>query len=166
MKKLLIVRSASFQQLDKNLPSIRAAFPDHELHLLTHEHGRKLAEKYAEVKRVLVYPHAGPFRKGRGIPDLEGQRYDDVAVLAANLSGAGFANVLLFAAGLGMGELHLVNLVGETRSVLLSDIKRLWWRDVLCKISGATLGILLGLAAAAALLFALPFAIFSRTKEL
>ncbi len=62
MKKLLIVRSASMQQLDNNLKAIINTFPDYEYHMLTHEHSVKLVEKYDVIKKSLYILINNPFQ--------------------------------------------------------------------------------------------------------
>jgi hypothetical protein len=148
-KKLLIIRSAGFQQLDSNLASIKQHFPGRELHLLTHEHGRKLAAKYKDISCIRIYPYEGSFNHNQLIPGQESWKYDAVAVLVANISGAGFANVLSFAASLNEGELYLCNLVGEIRHLQPNDLAALKHRDFYCRLSGVILGAVLGIACAA-----------------
>lgn len=150
MRRLLIIRSASFQQLDKNLASIRARFPAHEIHLLTHEHGRRLAEKYAVVDRVLIYPKEGPFSAVGGSTGLTQGNYEDLVVLVSNLSGAGFTNVFEFAAALPGDHIHQCNLVGEIREIPRDAIRSLRRRDLVRNIFAWTLGNALGIAASLA----------------
>ncbi len=155
-KRVLIIRSASFQQLDNNLASILEQFKDWELHLLTHEHGRRLAEKYKDFSAILVYPYLGPFQRNTAIPDLPSRKYDAVLVLVANLSGAGFANVFDFASSLGAAGLYQCNLVGEIRSLKPSDLAAGRHRDILCRLCGTIFGTVLGLACAVWFTLSLP----------
>lgn len=155
-KRVLIVRSASFQQLDNNLAAILAHFKDWDLHLLTHEHGRRLAEKYKDFSAILVYPYPGPFQRNAAIPDLPSRKYDAVLVLVANLSGAGFANVFDFASSLGAAGLYRCNLVGDIRSLQPSDLAAGKRRDIFCRLCGTIFGTVLGLACAVWFTLSLP----------
>ena len=147
MKRLLTIRSASFQQLDNNFPLIRSHFPEHEIHLLTHEHGRKLAEKYAFVSKVIVYPTAGNFSSAVHLPELKGDKYDDVLVPVTNLSGAGFANVFAFALSLSAGSVHQCNLIGKIIELKAGEIRWMIALDRFYRAAGFVFGTLLGLLA-------------------
>ncbi|KLV17839.1 hypothetical protein ABW02_24545 [Niallia circulans] len=113
MKKLLIIRSVPIQQLDNNLPEIRKEFPDHEITLLTHSHGIKLAEKYNEVNKIMVYPFKAKFSPRIKWAELDTMSYDIVIVPVANLTGAGFFNVLLFSLKIRAKEIYMCNLVSK-----------------------------------------------------
>jgi hypothetical protein len=97
MAKLLIIRSVSFQQLDKALPVMRQAYPGARVELLTHEHGVAQAHAMPGIDGVRVYPYRGGFSWWRPVPVLRGEMYDAVVVPVANATGAGFWNVCLFA---------------------------------------------------------------------
>lgn len=113
MKKLLIIRSVPIQQLDNNLPEIIKEFPDHEITLLTHAHGIKLAEKYNEVNKIMVYPFKAKFSPRIKWTELDTMSYDIVIVPVANLTGAGFFNVLLFSLKISAKEIYMCNLVSK-----------------------------------------------------
>lgn len=142
MKSLLLIRSVSFQQLDNNLAHIRAAFPDHSIHLLTHEHGRRLAEKYTAIANIVIYPHCGAFTAGIEIPDLG--PYDAVLVPVTNLSGAGFINVFQFAASLPAERLYCCNLVGKIAAHSRAEIAGWVRRDRFVRWAGKLIGVPLG----------------------
>lgn len=90
LKNALIIRSASFQQLDKNFPAIEEALPDHRFQMLTHEHGVKLAEKYKLLSKIYVYPYKQSFSFWRPVQEFKDQKFDCVIVPVSNLTGAGF----------------------------------------------------------------------------
>jgi len=123
MQKILIIRSAGFQQLDKNMPEIVRHFPDSRISLLTHEHGVQPAQKYRELNRIHVYPYAASFHPRRRVPELAGKSFDAVVVLVANLSGSGFLNVLRFALTIRAKRYYICNLVSEIREVRPADIR-------------------------------------------
>lgn len=127
----LIIRSASFQQLDQNLPELLAAFPDHRFDMLTHEHGMKLALKYQDLNRIISYSHSGSFSIRRREPGLRGIRYDVVIIPVANLTGAGFLNVLFFSLTIKTNRRFLCNMV--------SDIKRVTVPAILLKGLGSVI---------------------------
>jgi hypothetical protein len=148
MKKLLIIRSASFQQLDKNFAQILDAFPGHEIHMLTHEHGARLARKYSSLEKVLIYPHQGAFSAVSKPTGVEGESYDEILVPVANMTGCGFTNVFQFAAGLPSSSIHMCNLVGEISTVTHSGLEAMARRDRYSELGGKTFGVALGCVAA------------------
>lgn len=126
-KRLLIVRSVSFQQLDLLLPVLSAAYPRHELHLLTHLHGVAIAKTYPQLSIVHGYPYRERFRFGRSLSGLFDGEFDAVVVPVANAGGGGYFNVLLFSFGLPArrrliclpdGELSELTAVGLAGRVL------------------------------------------------
>jgi len=123
MREVLIIRSAGFQQLDKNLPEIVRRFPDSCISLLTHEHGVQPARRYREISHVHVYPHTAGFHPRRRVPELAGKPFDAVIVLVANLSGSGFLNVLRFALTIRAKRYYICNLVSEIREVRPAGIR-------------------------------------------
>lgn len=122
MKKLLVIRSVSFQQLDNVLAVMRTKFPGFELHVLTHQHGRKIANKYAYVDKVLTYPYQGSFSLWKPLTGVDVQYYDALVVPIANLSGAAFTNVQLFSLRQSSGDRYLCNLAGEIRKISVGGI--------------------------------------------
>lgn len=117
MKELLIIRSVSFQQLDKNLVAILERFPDHKINLLTHEHGVLLARKYKAIDQIYVYPHKEGFACRRKVKELKDRRFDTVIIPVTNLSGAGFVNVYLFSLSVNAKKRFVCNVVSEFREV-------------------------------------------------
>jgi hypothetical protein len=144
-KRLLIIRSASFQQLDSNLLVIRKKFPDSEIHLLTHQHGSKLSEKFLEVKFIHIYPYKESFHSKRRAPEVEKIYFDDVVILVSNVTGAGFANVFDFSKQINARHLHICNLRSDIDQLSPADIQRIHFKDTLNKTVGYILGIPLGL---------------------
>ncbi|MBF0606458.1 MAG: hypothetical protein SFH39_06780 [Candidatus Magnetobacterium sp. LHC-1] len=100
MKRVLIIRSTGFQHLDRILGKLKDKYPQGEICLLTHRHGKPLAEKYADISHVYVYPHTGAFSFLRAPyepkPELKNRAFDVVIVPVGNVTGAGFLNVFLF----------------------------------------------------------------------
>ncbi|UJF33202.1 hypothetical protein [Paenibacillus hexagrammi] len=133
VKSALIVRSASFQQLDKNLPELEAFFPEHEFSMLTHEHGVQLAEKYKVIKHIYVYPYKASFSYWRKFKAANLPSVDAVIVPVANITGAGFFNVLLFSLSIRAKKRYLCNMISEIKefsvvSVLLEGVLNLLYK--------------------------------------
>jgi len=120
--KALIVRSASFQQLDQNLPKIMEAFPQYHFNLLTHEHGVKLAEKYRDLNEIICYSFSESFSVFRREPKLNGVRYDAVIVPVSNLTGAGFLNVFFFSFSIKAKKRYICNMVSEVSPLRSSAV--------------------------------------------
>ncbi|WP_222622739.1 hypothetical protein [Paenibacillus sp. PAMC21692] len=114
-KKALIIRSASFQQLDRNLQDIQKALPDYSFHMLTHEHGVKLAEKYASIEHIYVYPHKNSFHILNRTPELRGKTFDMIIIPVTNISGAGFMNVFLFSLSIKASNRYQCNMLSEMK---------------------------------------------------
>lgn len=156
--RLLIIRSASMQQLDKNLPEILRAFPDFEIDMLTHEHSVKLVEKYDVIKNVIVYQYTGSFdSKQRVYVDT----YDAVLVLVTNLSGSSFYNVLNFSLNINAKKRFICNLVSDIWEVTPSDIK-------IMKVKSNTMSVLSSIATAILfipLILILPFKLMSIQRK-
>jgi len=123
MQELLIIRSAGFQQLDKNLSEIIRRFPNHRISLLTHEHGVQPARKYKDIDRIYVYPYTEGFHARRKVPDFKGKPFDAVIVLVSNLSGSGFSNVMRFSLTIRAKRRYICNLVSEIREVTAAGIR-------------------------------------------
>jgi hypothetical protein len=127
VKKLLIIRSASMQQLDKNLTEIKQKYPSYEIHMLTHEHSIKLVEKYESIKKIYIYPYKEGFSIKRKVLELKNERFDIILIPVTNISGAGFFNVLHFSLGLKATKRIICNLVSD-----MWEVKRrqIYWMKV------------------------------------
>ncbi|WPZ18081.1 hypothetical protein UM396_16190 [Geobacillus subterraneus] len=134
MKKLLIVRSASMQQLDKNLKIIIKKFPDYEYHMLTHEHSVKLVEKYDVIKKIIVYSYKESFSIKRQVPELKNETYDVVIIPVANLTGAGFFNVFQFSLSLKAKKRVVCNLISDLWDITPGQIRWMRIKHILMSI--------------------------------
>jgi len=144
VKKLLIIRSVSFQQLDHNLKAIKDKFPEHEIHLLTHEHGKKLAEKYKDIKQIWIYPYKEGFGYTRKCLDLKDEYFDVVIVPCTNLSGTGFINVFLFSLSIHAKERYKCNLISEIKAFSKVQVMFWWIRSQVFKIISLCLSGIVG----------------------
>lgn len=122
MRNILIIRSASFQQLDLNLPAIKKKFPNKKICLLTHEHGLKLAEKYVDIDECIVYKEKSGFDEKLPVKELENRKFDAVIVPVSNISGVGFDNVFLFAMTINAKKIYICNMVSEITQVTRRQI--------------------------------------------
>lgn len=140
--EMLIVRSASFQQLDKSLPVLLERFPDHKVTMLTHEHGVEMARKYEAIDQVEAYPYRGGFRYFNKVKFRRDKPFDTVIIPVSNLSGSGFYNVLLFSLSIPAKQRYLCNLVSEIRpvsafSIIGTGIGHLLFKGVSALLAGA-----------------------------
>jgi hypothetical protein len=127
MDKILIIRSVSLQQLDQNLPVIRAAFPGAEFHLLTHPHAIAECCKYPGLARVIPLSSAASFSPFRLPAEIRAERYSAVVVPVANRSGAGFLNVFLTAWRCRSKAIYRCNLVSEIDRIGRTDLLFRWF---------------------------------------
>ena len=123
MKEILIIRSVSFQQLDKNLPIVKKRFPDHKISVLTHEHGAPLARKYKDVETVYIYPYRGGFQYKDRANEISGTIFDAVIIPVANITGAGFFNVLKFSLSIKTGRRMICNVTSEITEIKPAAIR-------------------------------------------
>lgn len=118
-KKVLIIRSVSFQQLDKNLEKIEEQFPvsggEWECHLLTHDHGTRRAASYKAITQIIAYGSRRNFtffhlplclRKSR-------KNYEAIIVPVTNKTGAGFLNVLAMTLRIPSASIYICNLTSD-----------------------------------------------------
>ncbi|MDR0310539.1 MAG: hypothetical protein LBJ21_03020 [Acidobacteriota bacterium] len=117
MKEILIIRSVSFQQLDKNLPVIKDHYPDHKISVLTHEHGALLARKYKDVDEVYIYPYRDGFKYKNRAFGINDKKFAAVIIPVANITGAGFFNVLKFSLSIKAGKRAVCNVISDIREV-------------------------------------------------
>lgn len=122
MKKILIIRSVSFQQLDLNLPEIIKKYGECEISLLTHEHGVKLAKKYANIDNIYVYPYKGGFSYKNKVKELNDKEFDIVIVPVTNIDGGGFFNVLKFSKSIKSVKKVMCNVVSEFTEFTMADL--------------------------------------------
>lgn len=144
MKELLIIRSVSFQQLDKNLVAIREHFPDHKLSLLTHEHGLLLAQKYKDIDQIYVYPYKESFSYRRKVKELQDKEFDTVIIPVTNLSGAGFLNVFLFSLSLKTKKRLVCNVISGLGEVSRIHILLMGLRDKLFSLLSLLFTVVVG----------------------
>jgi len=168
MKKVvLIVRSVSFQQLDKNLEAVSRRFPGREFHLLTHSHGRERAGSYALIDRIYDYDSRrnfsffhvpGLLRRKKENPRLP---YDAVVVPVTNKTGVGFLNVMMMALRIPSGGVYVCNLTSEIWKVSHRQIVFRSLRSSVFSILAGVFTIPFGIIGGMILL---PFAMVSRLR--
>ena len=129
MKEVLIIRSVSFQQLDKNLPVIRERYPDHKISVLTHEHGVLLTQKYKDVETVYIYPYREGFLYKNKAIEVNDQIFDAVIIPVANITGTGFFNVLKYSLSLKTGQRMICNVTSEMREIKPATIRLIGIRN-------------------------------------
>ncbi len=109
-KKILLIRSVSLQQLDKNLPAVYKQFHDCDFYLLTHSHNIENCSKYKEINKVLDYKKKSSFHPFFIDKNLKNEKFDEVIYFVSNIKGYGFLNVSLFAQRLTKGSVYSCNL--------------------------------------------------------
>lgn len=155
MKKVLIIRSVSFQQLDLNMPAIKEKYSPCSISLLTHEHGVKLAEKYSDIEKIFTYPYKEGFNIKNKVSSLENEEFDAVIVPVTNITGSGFFNVLKFSKSIKCKERTMCNVVSEINPFTMVDIYWLQTKSNLMSIISVFATIILSPIIFIALLFRL-----------
>jgi len=136
MKKLLIIRSSSIQQLDQNISEIEKKFKNHEIHILTHPHTLEHCKKYS-VKKVISYNSKNDFSIFHFPKELKLTKYDSLIYLVSNLSGKGYLNLMLFSLLIRPKNIFFIN--------IKSEIKRITKLSILKSISNSLLSFILTL---------------------
>lgn len=121
-EKVLIIRSVSFQQLDKNIMEIQKQFPNCEFELLTHSHGVKRSRRYPEISRIIDYESKKNFSGYHCPLELKKADYKAVVVPVTNIQGVGFLNVLFLATRIQAKKIYICNLVSEIWQLRLGKI--------------------------------------------
>jgi len=123
-KTILIIRSVSFQQLDKNLTAIARQFPTthYRFQLLTHSHGIDRARSYTAISDLIDYDSPGNFsffHLPRSLKRKEmkarKQSYEAIIVPVTNITGTGFLNVLALTLRIRTKKIFICNLVSDIR---------------------------------------------------
>lgn len=131
-KTILIIRSVSFQQLDKNLTEIVKRFPttEYEYHLLTHGHGLAQAETYTVLTEAIDYDSRQNFSYFHIPPPLKHKNrhttppYEAIIVPVTNKTGVGFLNVLTMVLRIPSHTIYICNLVSEIQEISRGAIHR------------------------------------------
>jgi hypothetical protein len=160
MKEILIIRSVSFQQLDKNLPVVKERYPGHKISVLTHEHGALLARKYKDVDTVYIYPFREGFDYKNKVSEIDDKIFNAVIIPVANVTAAGFFNVLKFSLSIKAGQRMVCNVASEMREVKPAAIRLTGMRN---KMISALSIVLTGIVAVPLVLF-LPLRFFLLRK--
>lgn len=134
MKKVLIIRSVSFQQLDLNLPAIKEKYKDCNICLLTHEHGVKLAEKYSDIDEIYVYPYKDSFNIKNKVKELGNIDFEAVVVPVTNITGGGFFNVLKFSKSIKCRERVICNVISDIKAFTMGNIYWLQIKNVIMNV--------------------------------
>lgn len=123
-KRILIIRSVSFQQLDKNLVQVKETFSGQEvsLYLLTHSHGVERGEKYGIFTGVIDYESPGDFSFFHLPNQLKKEKFQAVIVPVSNQTGAGFLNVFALALRIRPREIYCCTPSSDIRLVPRKEI--------------------------------------------
>lgn len=129
-KKILLIRSVSLQQMDKNLPQIYKKFSDYDLYILTHPHNVQNCRKYKGIKKILTYKRKGNFSAFFLGNELKKEKFESVLYFVSNIKGFGFLNVSFFALRVTKKNIFRCNLNSDIEKVsktkiLLSILKPL-----------------------------------------
>jgi len=145
--KILVIRSVSFQQLDKNIKEIVKQFPGHEIHLLTHSHGITGAKSYTSIANIIDYGSRKNFSMFHIPTELKNFKkesndlYEAVVVPVTNLSGAGFLNVFLMSLRIPSRSIWGCNLVSKLWKIQAKTIALKAFKAIFSLIISAVLTI-------------------------
>lgn len=131
-KKILIIRSVSFQQLDKNLIQVKETFlaADTTFYLLTHSHGIERAGKYGMFSEIIDYQSRKDFSFFHLPQRLKKEKFHAVIVPVTNKTGAGFLNVFAMALRIKAEKVYCCTPA--------SDIRQAPRKEIISKLLKAT----------------------------
>jgi hypothetical protein len=123
-KKNLLIRSVSFQQLDKNLGRIMEIFPTTgaTFYLLTHSHGIVRAGKYGIFSEIIDYQSRKDFSFFHLPKRLKKEKFHAVIVPVTNKTGAGFLNVFAMALRIRTEKIYCCTPASEIRQTPRKEI--------------------------------------------
>ncbi|MCP5049377.1 MAG: hypothetical protein GY940_19560 [bacterium] len=170
-KRVLIIRSVSFQQLDKNLNAIVKRFPadEFQFHLLTHSHGIERARTYSALSEIVDYesrknftPFHVPRRLRKNVKNQTDHQnkssYEAIIVPVTNQTGTGFLNVLAMTLRIPARSIYICNMV--------SDIREISRKKVLAQVAKSSLfSCLAALITLPVAVLGLPLLLFSLGKR-
>lgn len=145
MKKLLIVRSASFWQLDINLPQIKKQFSDYQLAILTHSSGVDKAKEYECISEIYEYKYNGSFNKKNVVKEIQNQKFDAVIILVTNLTGAFFENAIGYGCSIRAKEYYICNMVSELEKITKFNLFQRKFINLVIKICAGILTVPIGI---------------------
>ncbi len=117
MRRVLIIRSVSLQQLDLIIGAISDKFSDALIDILTPPHNHSHCEKYDTVSEIIDYPDKCSFSCFTLPEEIKNRRYNTVVVPVSNQKGSGFLNVLFMALRIDAKEIYTCNLATEIKRV-------------------------------------------------
>ncbi|MBF0566492.1 MAG: hypothetical protein HQK89_14775 [Nitrospirae bacterium] len=139
MTNILIIRSCSFQHLDRVIERLKGDFPEAKFAVLTHVHGKEMAATYTNVSRVIVYPYVKSFSFTRLPQELRYADFDVVIVPVSNVSGAGFLNVFLFSLRIRSIKRYIINIRLELKPFSATKATGMVAADLVYKIVAVAL---------------------------
>lgn len=122
MRKVLIIRSVSLQQLDLIIGKIADNLKADTIHLLTPPHNHSHCEKYKDISKIIDYPEKTSFSCLTLPDELKKEEYDAVVVPVSNIKGSGFLNVMLLAMRVKAKEIYTCNLATDIKKLSRTGI--------------------------------------------
>lgn len=145
MKKLLIVRSVNFLQLDINILKIKEQFPNYQIDILTNSKTADTAKKYECVTNVYPYNFSGSFDKKNIVKEIQDKEFDVIIILVNNVSGLFFENVIHFGYSIKAKEYYICNIVSELKKITKFDLIKNDLVNLVVKICSFILTIPIGM---------------------
>lgn len=150
-KKILVVRTVSFEQLDRVIKRLKEDGPMSVIMILTHSHGKDMAAQYFGKENIFVYNRRGNYTLFHLPRELSGHVFDEVILPVTNLRGNGFFNVFLFSVRVSAKKRYIMNVNLKKRLLTYrlitgSFVLRTLYFLISILLSGAFGIVLLGMA--------------------
>ncbi len=129
---VLVIRSASTQQLSYNLDAIKTKFMNCKLILLTHAHNFQGNKYFKEFNRISLFESREAFNKKDLPKELIKEKFQAVVILCSNLTGKGYGNILDMVSILNFEKLYFLNKLSEY--IEIKDLSGNRLKDNLIKI--------------------------------
>lgn len=146
MKRLLIIRSVSFSQLDINIQQIKKKFPDYQIDILTNYSGVDTAKKYTCINNVYIYNFDGNFNKKNIVKAIQDQKFDVIIILVNNVSGLFFENSISFGCSIKSEEYYICNIASDLKRITKLNLIKMNLLDTIIKICSCFLTVPIGIS--------------------
>ena len=133
MKKLLVIRSVSFQQLDLQSENLGKRFVGYESHLLTHPHGADIAGTLNGFDEVITYQKSGNFSFWHYDRKSIAKNYDAVVIPICNKAVFGYLNVIFFSLRIATSARYICDGHGNINKLSPWDILKMLGLSAIAK---------------------------------
>lgn len=145
MKKLLIIRSVNFSQLDINIPQIKKQFLNYQINILTNSSSVNTIKKYKDINKIYIYNFEGNFNRKNVSKIMQNQKFDVIIILVNDVKGLFFENAIYAGCSIKAKEYYICNMASELKKITKSNLVKRSFLDIIIKICSCILTIPIGI---------------------